>query len=123
MQKYLNYYRDVQAQAKEKLKTDKAKDKRDQMVAIMGKLFAENQQGVEDIIKIHNQTVILKNQILKKINSVQATKQFIKTDQGYKVTNPEGYVAIDSDGQAVKLVDRLDFSRANLNAQKQWAAE
>jgi hypothetical protein len=123
MQKYLNYYRDVQAQAKEKLKTDKAKDKRDQMVAIMGKLFAENQQGVEDIIKIHNQTVILKNQILKKINSVQATKQFIKTDQGYQVTNPEGYVAIDSDGQAVKLVDRLDFSRANLNAQKQWAAE
>ena len=93
------------------------------MVAIMGKLFAENQQGVEDIIKIHNQTVILKNQILKKINSVQATKQFIKTDQGYKVTNPEGYVAIDSDGQATKLIDRLDFSRANLNAQKQWAAE
>jgi len=123
MQKYLNYYRDVQAQAKEKLKTDKAKDKRDQMVAIMGKLFAENQEGVENIIKIHNQTVILKNQILKKINSVQATKQFIKTDQGYQVTNPEGYVAIDNDGQAVKLVDRLDFSRANLNAQKQWAAE
>jgi len=44
MQKYLNYYRDVQAQAKEKLKTDKAKDKRDQMVAIMGKVAVYQQK-------------------------------------------------------------------------------
>ena len=54
---------------------------------------------------------------------MQSTKQFIKTDKGYEVTNPEGYVAIDNDGQAVKLVDRLTFSKANFNAQKQWAQD
>ncbi len=123
MQQFLNYYRDVQQQAKDKLKTDKAKDKRDEMVALMGKLFSENARGVENILEIHNRTILLKNAILKQINQIKATKQFIKTDQGYQVTNPEGYVAIDNDGQAVKLVDRLDFSKANLTAQKQWAAE
>ena len=113
----------IQAQEKEKLKTDPAKLKRDQAVAVMGKLFADNQQGVEAIIKIHNATMSIKHKIIKQINSVQSTKQFIKTDQGFQVTNPEGYVAIDNDGQAVKLVDRLTFSRANFNAQKQWAQD
>ena len=123
MQQFLNYYRDQQATAKEKLKTDKAKDKRDQLVALMGKLFADNQQGVMDIFEIHNKTIAVKNLLLKKINSVKATKQFVKTDTGFKVTNPEGYVAIDNDGQAVKLVDRLTFSKQNFNAQKNWAQE
>ena len=36
-----------------------------------------------------------------------------------KVTNPEGYVAIKKSG-AVKLVDRLEFSRANFNMAKNW---
>lgn len=123
MQQFLNYYRDVQAQAKDKLKTDKAKDKRDEMVALMGKLFSENAKGVENILNIHNRTIAVKNEILKQINSVKSTKQFIKTDTGYEVTNPEGYVAIDNDGQAVKLVDRLTFSRQNFNAAKNWATE
>jgi hypothetical protein len=123
MQQFLNYYRDVQAQAKEKLKTDKAKEKRDQMVAVMGKLFSDNMEGVLKILQIHNQTVAMKSAILKQINSIKSTKQFIKTDQGFEVTNPEGYVAIDNDGQAVKLVDRLTFSKQNFNAQKQWAQE
>jgi len=123
MQQFLNYYRDVQAQAKEKLKTDKAKDKRDQMVQLMGKMFADNQQGVMAILDIHNKTVAVKSAIVKKINSIKSTQQFIKTDRGFEVTNPEGYVAIDSDGQAVKLVDRLTFSKQNFNAQKQWAQD
>ena len=123
MQQFLNYYRDVQAQAKDKLKTDKAKDKRDEMVALMGKLFSENAKGVEAILDIHNRTIAVKTEILKQINSVKSTKQFIKTDTGYEVTNPEGYVAIDNDGQAVKLVDRLTFSRQNFNAAKNWATE
>ena len=30
-----------------------------------------------------------------------------------KTTAPEGYVAVSRAGDAVKLVDRLEFSRAN----------
>ncbi len=123
MQQFLNYYRDVQAQAKDKLKTDKAKDKRDELVQLMGKTFSDNMQGIQNILAIHNMTIAIKSKLLKQINSVKATKQFIKTDNGFEVTNPEGYVAIDNDGQAVKLVDRLTFSKQNFNAQKNWAQE
>ena len=123
MQKFLNYYRDIQAQAKDKLKTDKAKDKRDELVQLMGKTFSDNMQGIQNILAIHNMTIAIKSKLLKQINSVKATQQFIKTDNGFEVTNPEGYVAIDNDGQAVKLVDRLTFSKQNFNAQKNWAQE
>mgnify|MGYP003316639845 FL=1 len=43
----------------------------------------------------------------------------MRTPDGYRVTAPEGFVAIRS-GQALKLVDRLEFSRANFTADKNW---
>jgi hypothetical protein len=55
---------------------------------------------------------------MEKVNKIPA---FIKTDTGYKVTGPEGFVAIDKlSNSAVKLVDRLEFSRNNFNAIKNW---
>ena len=52
-------------------------------------------------------------------NAVYKTKHFIDGQDGtLKVSSPEGYVAIDKEGNAVKLVDRLEFSRANFMAGK-----
>jgi hypothetical protein len=45
---------------------------------------------------------------------------FLQKDNGYEITNPEGYVAVDRMGNAVKLVDRLEFSRANFTIAKDW---
>ena len=56
---------------------------------------------------------------MDKLRSVQSIGTFLRTDNGFKVTSPEGYVAIKSSG-AVKLVDRMEFSRANFNAAKDW---
>ena len=58
----------------------------------------------------------------KKLNSVKGlTSTFIKTSNGFKVVNPEGYVAIDRvSGDAVKLVDRMEFSFNNFTAIKAW---
>jgi hypothetical protein len=51
----------------------------------------------------------------------QVTGSFLRTDDGFKVTNPEGFVAVDKlKGNAVKLIDRLEFAHANFNAQKAW---
>ena len=44
---------------------------------------------------------------------------FVETSNGYKVTAPEGYVAI-SGGQAVKLIDRIEFANLNFNVPKKW---
>ena len=74
------------------------------------------------IIAFQNLLVDAKSQIVNKLNSVKGlTDTFIKTSNGFKVTNPEGYVAIDRvSGGAVKLVDRMEFSFNNFTAIKAW---
>jgi hypothetical protein len=71
---------------------------------------------------MQNGLVESKTMIIKKLQQLrQVTGSFLKTEVGFKVTNPEGFVAVDKlKGNAVKLVDRLEFSQANFNAQKNW---
>ena len=78
--------------------------------------------NLKEIITFQNYLVDAKMLIVKKLNSVkQLTDTFIKTANGFKVTNPEGFVAIDRvSGGAVKLVDRLEFSFNNFSAIKAW---
>jgi hypothetical protein len=54
------------------------------------------------------------------MNQIKSIGTFIQTDKGFRVTNPEGYVAVDRTGSAVKLVDRLEFSTANFTIAKNW---
>ena len=62
-----------------------------------------------------------KNMVVKKLETIRGIGTFLRDGDGYKVTAPEGYVAIDSaDGGAVKLVDRLTFSHANFTIAKDW---
>ena len=61
-----------------------------------------------------------KNMVVKKLETIQGIGTFLRDGDGYKVTAPEGYVAIDSSGGAVKLVDRLTFSHANFTIAKDW---
>ena len=59
--------------------------------------------------------------IVKKLNTVKSIGTFIRTSNGFKATTPEGYVAIDRvGGNAVKLVDRMEFSFNNFTAIKAW---
>ena len=54
------------------------------------------------------------------MNQIKSIGTFIQRGNGFEVTNPEGYVAVDRLGNAVKLVDRLEFSRANFTNPKDW---
>ena len=83
---------------------------------------SRNTLTITQILTFQNLIVDAKMQIVKKLNSVKGlTDTFIRTDNGYKVTNPEGYVAIDRvGGKAVKLVDRMEFSFNNFTAIKAW---
>lgn len=57
--------------------------------------------------------------MINRLQKVNTFGTFLKTENGYRVTAPEGFVAIRS-GRALKLVDRLEFSRANFTADKNW---
>jgi lysophospholipid acyltransferase (LPLAT)-like uncharacterized protein len=68
-----------------------------------------------------NLIVEAKLMIVAKLQSVKSIGTFLKTDDGFRVTAPEGFVAVDRlKGNAVKLINRLEFSQANFNATKSW---
>ena len=106
----------------DKVKSDKGKEKYANMQKEYVRDFKKHVNNLTQIITFQNLLVDAKMQIVKKLNSVKGlTDTFIRTDNGYKVTNPEGYVAIDRvSGGAVKLVDRMEFSFNNFTAIKAW---
>ena len=106
----------------DKVKSDKGKEKYTNMQKEYVRDFKKHVNNLTQIITFQNLLLDAKMQIVKKLNSVKGlTDTFIRTPNGYKVTNPEGYVAIDRvGGKAVKLVDRMEFSFNNFTAIKAW---
>ena len=106
----------------DKAKSDAGKKKYENLQREMVREFMKYTNVFEFVITFQNLLVDAKMLIVKKLNSVKGlTDTFIKTSNGFKVTNPEGYVAIDRvSGGAVKLVDRMEFSFNNFTAIKAW---
>ena len=107
-----------------KLKTEKARIRKQQAQKEFLKFFQTNIRQVTQIFEMQNMLIACKILILRKLEQVKTmTKTFIQDDDGFRVTNPEGFVAVDKlkSDQYVKLVDRLEFSRQNFNAAKNWS--
>ena len=84
--------------------------------------FRGNAAQLKLILDIQNLIVEAKEMIIRKLESVRDIGTFLRTDDGFKVTPVEGFVAIDRlKGNAIKLVDRLTFSTANFNVTKSWS--
>ena len=110
--------KDIVSAKMEKTKRDKTMIKNEVMRTLRG---ASN-----DLIKMfdmQNGMVDAKNMIIKKLQQVkQVTSTFVQTEDGFKVTNPEGFVCVDKlTGNAIKLVDRMTFSHLNFTALKNWS--
>jgi hypothetical protein len=99
------------------------KQKRQQEKKMVMDFYKSNKNDLKKIFDLQNLLVRAKNMIVKKLQSVQdSVGTYLRVDdKGLKVTAPEGFVAIDKIGNAVKLVDRLEFSQANFNATKNWS--
>ena len=106
----------------DKAKSPKGKEKYQNIQTEMVREFKKYVKVLEYVITFQNLLVDAKMQIVKKLNSIKGlTDTFIRTSNGFKVTNPEGYVAIDRvSGGAVKLVARMEFSFNNFTAIKAW---
>lgn len=106
----------------DKAKSDAGKKKYENIQKEYVREVKKHTSNLIQVITFQNLLVDAKMQIVKKLNSVkQLTDTFIKTKNGFKVTNPEGFVAIDRvSGGAVKLVDRMEFSFNNFTAIKAW---
>lgn len=79
-----------------------------------------NTTNLRNMFKLYQDLSTMKNILVAKLNEAQSIPTFIETPEGFKTTDPEGYVAVDKKGNAVKLVNRMEFSQANFNAVKDW---
>ena len=101
----------------DKLSSEKGKaNKNKQREAILSFFSKSNQKKLINVFDLQNSVVDSKLIIINKLNGLNKIGTFVKTKSGFKVTNPEGFVAIDRmEGGAVKLVDRLEFSANNFS--------
>lgn len=89
--------------------------KRLEKIAEIKNIVHNNSEQFKLVLNLYKNINDLKLMVLEKIKNLKTTAagSFLKTPEGYKVTAPEGLVVSDRIGNAVKLVDRLTFSRAN----------
>ena len=116
---YIEEWYDKEIETKKQQKTKDAWTARKK--AVLGKVFG-NVGDLTNIFAFMNLVIKAKQMIIDKMNKASNMRMFLKTRDGFKVTNPEGFVAIDKVQGAVKLVDRLQFSYANFSPEvlKGW---
>ena len=120
-QGYLKWVDDAFQKQIDKLKTPKNKEALEVKKKETIRELKKHTTNLTNIITFQNHIVDAKMGVVKKLNTVKSIGTFIKTSNGFKVVNPEGYVAIDRvTGGAVKLVDRMEFSFNNFTAIKAW---
>ncbi len=119
IQEFSVYYDTLLQKEIDSKKTPSAKDKYAKMQKEGLKFIESNKRSIYFTISSYSNLQASKELVIRKLEKVKTLGTFLRTEDGYKVTAPEGFVAIRS-GQALKLVDRLEFSRANFTATKDW---
>ncbi len=84
------------------------------------KEYRQNKAALYFVIATYITLQTAKTMVIRKLEKAESIGTFLRTSDGFKVTAPEGYVAIDHVGKALKLVDRMEFSRANFIANDNW---
>ena len=114
----IKYVHDYYQKEIDKKATEKGKAIWEAKRADVMKYFSNTPKSeIVKIFDMYDLIVDAKHMIVRKLDKAKQIGTFLKTADGYKVTEQEGFVAIDHVGKnAVKLVDRLQFSHANFSA-------
>jgi len=120
MDMFRSYYYNTVQQEVDAVSKDETKNKYRKIRDEGLKYIDRNRQSLYFAIASYVSLQRAKNFLVRKLNQLQSVGHFIRTSNGFRVTNPEGYVAVDRVKGAVKLVDRLEFSRANFTLAKDW---
>ena len=101
----------------DKRKSEKGKKTQQDKLDVIMKFFSiTNKKSLINMFDLQKSIVLAKLKLINKLNSIGKTSTFVKTKKGYKVAGAEGFVAIDKvGGDAVKLVDRMEFSYNNFS--------
>ncbi len=116
LQGFKKFYTDRMQQQMAGLKAQKALQLRTDKMKQMPVFLNKAKRPLQAMLTFYRAVQTMKAFVLRKMNQAMAIGSFQQTDGGLEVTEPEGFVAVDKTGNAVKLVDRLGFSRRNLTA-------
>ena len=121
VKEYEQYYKDRIGQEIGSKKSIKGKEKYKDIQKEQEKILRKFKTELYFCMATYLGILEAKNMVVKKLETIKGIGTFLRDGDGFKVTAPEGFVAIDSaDGGAVKLVDRLTFSHANFTIAKNW---
>jgi len=120
LQGFKKFYAERMQQQIAGLKAQKALQLRQDKMKQMPVFMARIKKPLQAMLTFYKSVQLLKGFVLKKMNQAMAIGSFAQTNNGLEVTDPEGFVAVDKTGNAVKLVDRLGFSRRNLAVVKKF---
>ena len=109
--------KEISAAKKPDTKEKRIKEKTEVM-----RFYRTNAAQLKNIFDLMNMIIEAKLMIIRKLETIRSIGTFVRTDDGFRITAPEGFVAVDKlKGNALKLVDRLEFSHQNFNAAKNWS--
>lgn len=120
----MDYIHEYYQKEIDKVKTERSKTaKAEKRKEILSYFANTPKQQIVALFELYNLIVDAKLTIIKQLDKAKRVGTFLKTTDGFKVTEQEGFVAIDRMGKnAIKLVDRLEFSKANFSPEiiKGW---
>jgi len=118
---FSNYMNSKMQKSIDSLKTDAAKERKNLVRQELLTYLGKNSSKIDLMFDLRQSLVKAKIYIIRQLEKVKQIGTFIKTENGFEVTSPEGFVAVDRiSNKALKLVDRLEFSMQNFTAAKNW---
>lgn len=116
-QAFMNWMTDRYKKDLAKLKTPASQAKKKAEMKETMRIFSRFRKGqIQNVWTLMVLLADAKQMIINKMNQAGSLKTFLRTRTGFKVTAPEGFCAIDHlSNDAVKIVDRMEFSKANFS--------
>jgi len=115
----VNFYDEKMQKELAKIKTVANRTKKCALVYNSENYLLDNVYKFKTMIALYKEIQTLKQMVIDKLDHLEEFRTFVQTDNGYKVTTPEGYV-MHKDGSMIKFVNRFEFAFNNFTIQKQW---
>jgi hypothetical protein len=102
----------------DKVKRQATKDAKTESMVKTVAFIKQHAKEITAVYDLYLMLIKAKLVIIDKLGKLQSTQTFAADGEGFKATSGEGFVAIDRIGNALKLVDRMEFSRLNFGTGK-----
>ena len=97
-------------------RTEKKQDEYRKILVDGVKFLKEHVNSIVGVYDLYTKLIGAKNLIVQKLETTRQMPTFKETENGFEVTAEEGFVAVDRMGSALKIIDRLEFSRLNFGS-------